>query len=80
MSAEYNGKMDEDKTVPILPRPLRKPQHRIRAENLTGDPEGNMPTDDLYHWQGLVRENYRRLDDTRSAQLARDEEIDELWF
>jgi hypothetical protein len=80
MSAEYSGKMDADKTVPILPRPLRKIQHRIRAQNLTGDPDGVRSTDNMFWWQGLDRDKMARLDAQTTARLELERAIDEAWY
>lgn len=56
---EFTGLMDEDKTVPIEPRPLRSARSRIRAQNLTGDPTGQSPTDGGYAWNGLDRNKWK---------------------
>lgn len=80
MSAEYTGKMDADKTIPVLPRPLRRVQDRIRAQNLTSDPNGLMSTDNLFFWQGLDRFEMAFLDGLTSARLSRDAAIDALWY
>jgi len=80
MAAEYTGRMDADKTVPILPRPLKNFRYRIRAENLTGDPDGIRSTDNLFWWQGLDRDQMAFLDAVNSARLARDEAIDAMWL
>lgn len=58
---EYGFVGDADKTVPKEPRPLRELRHRMRAQNLTGDPTGNSPTDRGYSWNGLDIERYRRM-------------------
>ena len=80
MSAEYNGKMDADKTIPVLPRPLKKVRQRIRALNLTGDDSGLQSTDNLFYWQGLDRYEMSFLDAQTAARLSRDAAIDALWF
>lgn len=52
MSAEYTGKIDQDKTIFVLPRPMDDPHQRIRAQNLTSDPSGRLPTDNRQWWTG----------------------------
>lgn len=80
MSAEYNGKLDEDKTVPVLPRPLVDGNKRIRALNLTGSPTGSMPTDDQQWWRGLAWQEGVRLATEFEARLERLEAYDAAWY
>lgn len=85
MSAEYTGKMDRDpagvsKTVPVLPRPLRSQAQRQRAENLTGDPSGLLPTDDGAHWQGLPYRQTERLLAEQQARAEQRRALEEAWY
>jgi hypothetical protein len=80
VSAEYSGKMDADKTVHVLPRPLTRVQDRIRALNLTGDETGNLPTDNLFFWQGLDKLQMAALDAGLATRLLLEQEIDALWY
>lgn len=77
--AEYTARMDSDKTVPIMPRPLTKVRHRIRALNLTGDETGRLPTDDQMFWQGLDYNTMKKIEGQEIARYQRDIEIDRLW-
>ena len=79
MAGEYSGRMDADKTIPVLPRPLKKSAHVIRALNLTGDPSGASPTDDHMFWQGLDKFKYLALEQADRARYDRDVAIDALW-
>jgi hypothetical protein len=80
MSAEYSGKMDADKTVPVLPRPLTKLQHQIRALDLTGDPTGELPTDDGQFWTGTTREEGLRLEALELARRSFEAAVDSQWY
>lgn len=90
MSAEYSGKIDAapdlftkkitTKTVPVFPRPLRRTQDRIRAQNLTGDPSGSSPTDDGTFWSGDVASRRQTLEAQQAAKIALDAAIDQAWY
>lgn len=79
MASEYEPKMDADKTVPILPRPLKRVDQRIRALNKTGDASGSSPTDDMMFWQGLDKQKYLAIQAEDLARFYREQAIDNLW-
>lgn len=79
MASEYEPKMDGHKTVPVLPRPLRRVDQRIRATNLTGDPSGQSPTDDMMFWQGLDKGTQNRIMNTEVARYFRGQALAALW-
>lgn len=90
MSAEYSGKIDAapdrftgnvtTKTVPVWPRPLRNWRYRLRAQNLTGDPSGSLPTDDGTFWNGGVADERAVLEAQQAQKLALDAAIDQAWY
>lgn len=43
--SEFEGRLDKDKTIPIKPRPVRRPSHMLRMGYLTGDNTGRSPRD-----------------------------------
>lgn len=90
MSAEYDGKMDADKTIKALPRPLTTLRDRVRALNLTGDETGALPTDQRgspgasggagQFWNGTDWRIADQLDGQVAAHYDLERAIDAAWY